>query len=339
MKKVIAALTLFFMIAEINFPVEARLNLIQKVGDLVKGRKSNEDTRSLDQMISTIKGLGSSFASSGSAQFKYVNSKFLNTTSDLTFLMAYSSFAKNSELFFTLLESLLAQIRKEYTTSLGAQNRMESTTSELTRQKQGDKDELSKNNMQRCLEVLISNGFQALQANLQCSSIILLKVMQKGEGISDANLRTVQNQIDALSKKFSIDKISYIQNNLADNLSSASNVSQFSEDISSRIESITKSISLVSDVLGIANRYVHGENFSGENRQAQIDEILGTTDYSSGAQDADSDENDDDEEMQQQKSVLQKRRPTQSQRTNEEHDDEESDDGEEEEGFEANDYY
>ena len=293
MKKVVAALTLFFMIAEVNFTVEARLNLLQKIGDIAKGRKSNEDTKSLDKIIGNIKGLGSNFGSSGSAQSKYVNDKFLNTTSDLSFLMAYSSFAKSCETFFSLFESILNKIRTGYTTSLGAQNRLNKTSNEQKRQKQEDKDEASKKNIRRCLEVLTSNGVQALQANLQSSSIILLTIIQKGDVISEANQKTLQKQIDALCKKCSSEKFAYIYENLPSNLSSASEASEFSEDISSKTESLIRSISLVKTVLDLANRYVNGEDFSSENKQAQIEEILKSTVYYSETQESDAEENDE----------------------------------------------
>lgn len=284
MKKAVAVLTLFCMIAGVNFSIEAALNLRQKIGDLVKGRKSNEDTRSIDQIISNIKGLGSNFGSSGSTQFKYVNDKFMTTDADLSFLMAYSSFARNSELFFSLFESILSKIRTEYTTSLGAQNRLNKTSNEQKRMKQESKDEASRNNMQRCLEVLTSNGFQAIQANLQCSSIILLTVLQKANVISGANQKTVQKQIDALCRKCSSEKFAYIYETLPGNLSSAADVSDFSEDINEKAKSLVKSISLVKNVLDILNRYANGENFSNGNRQAQIREILNSTNYYLGAQ-------------------------------------------------------
>ena len=284
MKKAVAVLTLFCMIAGVNFSVEAALNLRQKIGDVVKGRKSNEDTRGIDKVISNIKGLGSNFGSSGSAQFKYVSDKFLITDSDLSFLMAYSSFARNSEIFFSLFESVLSKIRTGYTTSLGAQNSLEKTNSEKKARKQESKDEASRINMQRCLEVLTSNGFQAIQANLQCSSIILLTVLQKTNVISVANQKTVQKQIAALCKKCSSEKFNYIYETLPGSLSSAADVAGFSEDISEKTESLIRSISLIKNVLDILNRYVNGENFSNGNRQAQIREILRSTDYYWGTQ-------------------------------------------------------
>ena len=283
MKKAVAVLTLFCMVAGVNFTVEARLNLLQKVGDLVKGRKSNEDTRSLDQVIGNIKGLGSNFGSSGSTQFKYVCSKFLTTDADLSFLIAYSSFARSSELFFSLLEILLSKIRIEYTTSLGAQNRLENTNSDRTRLKQENKDVASRNNMQRCLEVLTSNGFQALQANLQSSAIVLLKLIQGTGGIPNANLQTIQKQVSALCKKCSAERFSYIYGNLPSNLSSAAEISEFPEEINSKAESLINNISLVKNALDVLNRYVNGEDFSDGNRQSQIEDILSKTDYYSGA--------------------------------------------------------
>lgn len=291
MKKVVAAFTLFCMISGVNFPVEARLNLLQKIGDLAKGRKSNEDTRSIDNILNNIKGLGSNFGSSGNAQFKYVSDKLLTTDYNLSFLMAYSSFAKSSELFFSLLESLLSKIRTGYTTSLGAQNRLEKTNNEQKRMEQESKDEASRSNIQRCLKVLTSDGFQALQANLQSSSIILLTVIQKGDVISAANQKTLKKQIDALCKKCSSEKFAYVYENLPGGLSAAADVSEFSEDISSKTESLVKNISLVKTVLDISNRYVNGEDFSSENRQAQIEEILKSTDYYSETQEFDAEEN------------------------------------------------
>ncbi len=283
MKKVVAAFSLFFMVAEINFPVEARLNLLQKIGDTVKGRKSDDTTKSIDDILNAIKGLGSSFGSSGGAQIKYVNNKFLTTDSDLTFLITYSSFAKNVEIFFSLLETLLTRIRTEYTTLLGARNRSQKTKNEQTRQNQDDKVELSQSNMQRCMEILMSNGFQALQTNLQSSSVVLLRVLQESDKVPDANQQTVIKQIDALNKKCSLEKFTYISKNLSSNLSSVTEISEFSEDIDSKTETLIKNISLVRNVLGILNRYVTGTDFSTDNEKTEIDEILSTIDCYSGS--------------------------------------------------------
>ena len=287
MKKVIATLTLCFMIAGINTEIEALRKIskgvkgiTQKVGDLAMGRKTDTGTQSLDYVVNSIRGLGSNFGSSGNAQFKYVNSKYLTTTSDLTFLVAYSSFAKSAGDFLSLLETLLSKIRTGYATSLGVENRINKITNDQRRQKQMNKDELSRNNIQRCLEILTGNEFNVLQANLQCSSIILLKAMQNESNVPQANRETVKRQIETLTGKCSwSDKI--ILDKLLEGLDSASIVSEFrinSGIVKLKAEWLVRQISLIKKVLGILSNYVLTDRFSSQGK-AQIEGILNNTDY------------------------------------------------------------
>jgi len=287
MKKVIATLTLCFMIAGINSEVEALSRISrgvrsigQKVGDLVKGRKTDDGTRSIDSVVNSIRGLGKNFISSGSTHFKYASTKYLNTNSDLSLLLAYSSFAMNAGDFFSLLESLLAQVRAEYATSLGAQNSANNAQNEQRRMKQENRDELSRNNMQRCLEILLEgNEFATIQANLQSSGIILLTVIKNMGNVPDANRQTMQKHIAALVQKCNWE-VNNISASLEQGLSAACEVSEFSEGLEivpEKTNSLIKNISLIKDILVKLNSYIQNGEKSG------IEGILGKTDYYSGS--------------------------------------------------------
>ncbi len=277
MKKTIISFILCFMLAQVNFSAEAlrNLNLRQKIGDLVKGRKSNEGTKSLDRVISSIKGLGSSLISSGRSQFEYITSKYLNSSSDLTFLTAYSVFAKSSGEFFSLLEPLLTKIRTEYATSLGAQNRINNATNAQTIQKQENKDELSKNNIQRCLDILTGNEFNVLKANLQSSGIILLTVMQKEVGMQAANEQMIKNQVAALIKKCNWEIDGTMSTNLEEGLAAAIDmeVTQWDDDLRRKIVSLIEHMFLFRDILVKIQGYVQNGDNSG------IDKILNDMEY------------------------------------------------------------
>lgn len=286
MKKVITAFTLCFMIAGINSEVEALRSIGRgisrgvksvgrKVGDLAKGRKTNDVTKSIDAAVNSIRGMGNDFKSSGGTQFSYVMKNYLNTASDLDFLAAYSAFVEQSGKFLSWLETLVARIRTEYATSIGAQNRASNTEDEQRILKHQQKDELGRENMRRSLEVLMGNVFPVLKAQIQSLAIILLTVMREREEVPEANLREVQRQINDLNKSFRWNENEFA-NYLKQGLSFASEELEIPVDsgaVEYRADLIVKQISLIKDILVQLNSYVQNGDKSG------IEKILQKMDY------------------------------------------------------------
>ena len=313
MKKVVVALTLCFMIAEVNFQAEALEGIksigrgigrgaksiaqgvgqgvksigrgvggkvSRGVGDWAKGRKTDDGTKNLDVVTNNIRGIGGDLISSGTKHYSYVRKNSLNTASDLSFLVAYSSFAENAGKFLSYFETMLTGIRTEYATLLGAQNRADNTNNEQRRQKQENRVNLSQNNMQMYIDRLMNNEFEILKANLHSSSIILLSVMQQLDSVPDANLQAIQNQINTLNKNSRWNENELFEN-LDRGLVAACGISGYERPENStafeyREELWIKQISLIKDILVKLNSYVQNGDKSG------IETILKKMDYYSG---------------------------------------------------------
>lgn len=288
MKKVITAFTLCFMIAGINSEVEALRSIGRgisrgvksvgrKVGDFAKGRKTNDATKSLDFVIEKIRGIGSDLISSGTNQYDYIRKNSANTESDLSFLVAYASFAEDAGKFFSYFETMLTGIRTEYATLLGAE----------TKPNQGNKVDLSKINMQTYTDRLMSNDFEIHKANLHSSSIILLSYMQQQNGVPKANLSAIKRLIDTVNNKLKEKKLTWkeLENELLENfdqgLSAACKKSGYerSESFERREELWIKQISLIKTILVKLSGYIQEEDKSG------IEDILKQMDYYSGDRD------------------------------------------------------
>lgn len=291
MKKVITAFTLCFMIAGINSEVEALRSIGRgisrgvksvgrKVGDLAKGRKTNDGTKNIDAAVNSIKGIGNDFRSSGGKQFSYILKSYLNTDSDLDFLAAYSSFADQAGKFLSWLETILTEVRTAYATSLGAQNSANNTENEQKIIKQQQKDELNRENIRRSIEVLIGNIFSVYKAQIQSLAIVLLTVMQNSEDVPKANLREIQRQINDLNKNFRWNDKEF-SNYLGQGLSSAIEELeiQVESPIENRIDLLVRQITLIKDILVKLDGFIQNGNKSG------IEDILKQMDYYSGDRD------------------------------------------------------
>lgn len=289
MKKVIVAFVLLFLATEISFPVEAGLK--SRITDFVKRRKNDDDSKSVEKIASALKGIGSNFASSGSNQFRYVSGKFLNTEDDLSFLIAYSSFARNCEMFFSLLEILLSKIRTEYASLLGDKNRLEKASKENAIKKLEASISKYKSNINRCLEIIDSEGIDAINANLQCSSIILLKIIQSEEEVSAANQATIKKQIETFIDKYSA-AFESISSDLSLNISTIQSASDFEIDVSPKIDTIVNNVNLVHNVLKTLNRYISGREIS----EQEIDSYLSDSKYYRQTSNRKNNYNKDDEE-------------------------------------------
>ena len=259
MKKIVAALILSFLATGISFPVEAGIK--SKITDLIKRRKNDSDSSSIEKISSSLKGLSSSFSSSGSNQFSYISKNFLNSDEDLSFLMAYGYFAKNGEMFFSLLESLLSKLRTEYASLLGAQNRLEKASSERSQTKLDNSIDKYKTSVNRCIEILGSKGIAALAASLQCSTIILLKVAQDEVSASPANKAALKKQIESFIQKYS-STFENISNDLSANISAIQEASESGLDISSQVDVIVSNVSLLHNALKALNKHLVGKNIS-----------------------------------------------------------------------------
>lgn len=284
MKKVIAAFTLCFMIAGINSEVEALRSIGQgiksagrSIRDFAKGRKTNDATKSLDFVIEKIRGIGSDLISSGTNQYDYIRKNSANTESDLSFLVAYASFAEDAGKFFSYFETMLTGIRTEYATLLGAE----------TKPNQGNKVDLSKINMRKYADRLMSNDFEIHKANLHSSSIILLSYMQQQNGVPNANLSAIKRRIDTVNDKLKEKNLTWkeLENKLLENfdqgLSAACEISGYerSESFERREELWIKQISLIKTILVKLSGYIQEEDKSG------IEDILKQMDYYSGDRD------------------------------------------------------
>ena len=278
MKKVITAFTLCFIIAGINSEVEALRSMGRgisrgvksighKVGDLAKGRKTDDGTKSLDFVINNIRGIGTDLISSGTNQYNYIKKNSVNTKSDLSFLIAYAFFAEDAGKFLSYFETMLTGIRTEYATLLGAQ----------TKQNQENKVNLSKINMQTYTDRLMSNDFEICKANLHASSIILLSYMQLLDNVPDANLQAIQRQVDTLNSDSRWNENELLEN-FDQGLSAACEISEYErpEYFEHREELWIKQISLIKTILVKLNGYVQNGDKSG------IEDILKQMDYYSG---------------------------------------------------------
>ncbi len=272
MKRVVAILALLFFAAEVNFPVEAAVK--NRVLDLIKKRKNNSQSSSIENIADSMKGLGSSFASSGSSQFKYVSGKFLNTEDDLSFLIAYSGFARSCEMFFSLIEITLSKIRTEYAALLGAQNRLNNASSTRATKKAQQTVDQYKEKVRKCLELLNSDGFSALNANLQCNSIILLKIIQNEEESPEANKATIKNQIDAFIDKYST-AFESVDSELLDNIAKVQEEANSNIYIKPQIEAIINNVALVHNILKSLKKHVTGRTVS----EQEINSHLSNTKY------------------------------------------------------------
>lgn len=281
MKKVITAFTLCFMIAGINSEVEALRSIGRgisrgvksigrKVGDLAKGRKTDDGTKSLDFVINNIRGIGTDLISSGTNQYSYIRKNSVNTKSELSFLIAYAYFVEDAGKFLSYLETMLTGIRTEYATLLGAQ----------TKSNQENKVDLSIINMQTYADRLMSNDFEIHKANLHSSSIILLSYMQQQDGVPDANLQAIQRQINTLNNNSRWNENELLEN-FDRGLSAACEISEYKrpEYFERREELWIKQISLIKTILVKLNGYVQNGDKSG------IEDILKQMDYYSGDRD------------------------------------------------------
>lgn len=281
MKKVITAFTLCFIIAGINSEVEALRSIGRgisrgvksigrKVGDFANNRKTDEGTRNLDFVINNIRGIGTDLISSGTNQYSYVRKNSVNTKSDLSFLIAYASFAEDAGKFLSYFETMLTGIRTEYATLLGAQ----------TKPNQENKVDLSKINMQTYANRLMSNDFEIHKANLHSSSIILLSYMRQQDGVPDANLQAIQRQINTLNNNSRWNENELLEN-FDQGLSAACEISEYErpESFERREELWIKQISLIKAILVKLNSYIQNGDKSG------IEDILNQMDYYSGDRD------------------------------------------------------
>lgn len=266
MKKVVTAFSLLLLISGFNFSVEA--GIFSKVTsfvkekknrtvDLIKGRKNDDDSKSIEKIANSLKGISAAFASSGNKQFSYVLSNFTKSENDLSFLIAYSFFAKNSELLFHLLEAILSKLRTEYASLLGAQNRSENNNSERKQEKIDNDLELRKSNVNRCLEVLGSNGISALCSNLECSEIVLLKIIQTYPTASQANIKNLSSQVANINNKYIL-ALENISSDLQANIEAIQGTAETQVHINSKMKTLINNISMVHNTLKLINRYLSG---------------------------------------------------------------------------------
>ena len=266
MKKVVTAFSLLLLISSFNFSVEA--GIFSKVKsfvkekknrtvDFIKGRKNDDDSKSIEKIANSLKGISAAFASSGNKQFSYVQSNFTKSEDDLSFLIAYSFFAKNSELLFHLLEAILSKLRTEYASLLGAQNRSENNNSERKQEKIDNDLELRKGNVNRCLEVLGSNGISALCSNLECSEIVLLKIIQTYPTASKANIKNLSSQVTNINNKYIL-ALEHISSDLQANIEAIQGTAETQVHINSKMKTLINNISMVHNTLKLINRYLSG---------------------------------------------------------------------------------
>lgn len=260
MKKVVAVFTVFILVLGTSFSVEASIfgKLKQKVADKVKGRKNDDVSNKLNEIASTLTQLGSNLKSSGTSQEKYVNSQYLLAEEDLSFLDAYSVFAKISGDFFSNFGSKIEKLRTEYASLLGAQNRSSQVDTESDNSNQSTNElkvESKTANIQKILKTLISNGFNAMHTNLQCSAVILLKIM-KNHPLPEANKAAVQKQIKALHQKYG-PFLSLLSDDLVDNMKIIKEKNGLKiKNFESLMQPLVQTITIIYCTINILPRYV-----------------------------------------------------------------------------------
>lgn len=280
MRKVIVSFALFSIFAEIYTAVEASVwQTIKNIGsktvntgtfagnvfnryvgtaisDRIQGRGSSNDTTSLENITYYMRQFKNNISSSANSQLSYITSNFSTTSEDLSLLIAYYIFAKNSEKLFAIIEPILSKIRTNQATLLGNSVSTESAES----------------NVQNSLQVLLSNGVKAVQAVFQSSAVTLLTIVQKlsenGE-IPQTNIQTLYNQINALQSTSLFGTISNLTTNINNILGAT--------DSSEQIESLVNNILLIQKVLLIIQTYINGGNVV-----EQIERILQECNYYSG---------------------------------------------------------
>lgn len=280
MRKVIVSFALFSILAEIYTAVEASVwQTIKNIGsktvntgtfagnvfnryvgtaisDRIQGRGSSNDTTSLENITYYMQQFKNNISSSANSQLSYITSNFSTTSEDLSLLIAYYIFAKNSEKLFAIIEPILSKIRTNQATLLGNSVSTESAES----------------NVQNSLQVLLSNGVKAVQAVFQSSAVTLLTIVQKlsenGE-IPQTNIQTLYNQINALQSTSLFGTISNLTTNINNILGAT--------DSSEQIESLVNNILLIQKVLLITQTYINGGNVV-----EQIEKILQECNYYSG---------------------------------------------------------
>lgn len=292
MKKVVAAFTVLVLVSGVSFPVEASIfgNLKQKVTDKVKGRQNDDVSRKLNETASTLTSLGSNLKSSGTSQEKYVDSQYLLAEEDLSFLSAYSVFAKISGDFFSKLGSTTKKLRTEYSSLLGAQNKSNQANMEENISSQANiesKIESTTASIQKILETLISDGFSAHHTTVHCLAIMLLKIMQK-HPLPEANRTAVQNQIKAIYQKYS-PFLSLLSEDIANNMNEIKEkIGLEQENFESLMEPLVQTITIIYHTINILRRYV---NVSHDDKL--LEEITETLDKSPYYKPVENDDNDD----------------------------------------------
>ncbi len=292
MKKIVALLTLFAVITEIHTAVEASVwqsiknvggktvgalkttgsslmstgkltrNAINRyagiaIADRFQGRGSSNDTANLKNITYYMQQFKTNISSSANSQLNYITNKFSTTSEDLSLLISYYIFAKNSEKLFATVEPILSKIRTDQATLLG---------------KNSESAETSESTLQNSLQVLLSNGVKAVQAVLQSSAITLLTVVQKlsenGE-VPQTNVTTLYNQISALTSTPLFGTVSSLITNINNILGLAEN--------NEHIVSLVSDILLIQKTLLVTQTYINGGNVV-----EQIEEILQECKYYSG---------------------------------------------------------
>jgi hypothetical protein len=291
MRRVIASFALFAVLAEIHTAIEASVwQTIKNVGsktagaikatgtslintgkstgnvfnryvgtavaDRFQGRGSSNDTANLKNIIYYMQQFKNNISSSANSQLNYITSKFHTTSEDMSLLISYYIFAKNSEKLFSIVEPILSKIRTDQATLLG--------NSELT--------ENAESNLQNSLQALLSNGVKAVQAVFQSSAVTLLTVVRKlsenGE-IPQTNIQTLYNQISALTSTPLFGTISSLTTNINNILGST--------DSNDQIVALVNNILLIQKVLLITQTYINGGNVV-----EQIEKMLQECNYYSG---------------------------------------------------------
>ena len=226
------------------------------IADRFQGRGSSNDTANLKNIIYYMQQFKNNISSSASSQLNYITSKFATTSEDLSLLISYYIFAKNSESLFAIVEPILSKIRTDQATLLGNSESTESAES----------------NLQNSLQVLLSNGVKAVQAVFQSSAVTLLTVVQKlsenGE-IPQTNIQTLYKQISALTSTPLFGTISSLTTNINNIVGSTDN--------NELVVSLVNNILLIQKVLLMTQSYINGGNVV-----EQIEKILQECKYYSG---------------------------------------------------------
>ena len=299
MSKLVKAILLASLIGASVLPyqcTEAKSSLFQRLKDKAKGRASNEYTEELDKLVKSLESFNKKLKTLVDQTAK-LQEDALPEEADFAMLMPLYCWSAISEQFLSEIKVRLQELRDQYASVEGAEGRkdkQESKEKQTVRtgkaiDKEEAKIETAKQKMRQILDhILWDKGIQGMIANIKCSTLILLQVMEANSEPPSTHNSVLKNLISS-AERYN-DVFVTLREQLESLLGVCLETSDHEEEegIEERVQQLLSDILIINDALGVINQYYGGKPSNENIKVVDIQSLRVACNLSNGRRNADS---------------------------------------------------